>query len=150
MDLSRTEVSFAVESRQCDPIFAVYNILLQEELKENNNRAPKTVSSFVIRDHSNMTRLAGGTAEKRRKMDRNETKISQTILHRSRLRSMQEKRVLAMKKRAQRCERYVSHTSNITSILWHSSQFLIRCIHFTDSSFYYSGFFSKEKSHLVE
>ncbi|CAB4002810.1 hormonally up-regulated neu tumor-associated kinase-like, partial [Paramuricea clavata] len=105
MELSRTEVSLAVESRQCDSIFAVYNILLQEELKQDNNHATKTVSSVVIRDHSNTARLAGGTAEKRRRMNEKETKSSRNTLQKSRLRSMQAKRLWAMKKRTQNSER---------------------------------------------
>lgn len=110
MELSKTEVSFAVEAKQCDPIFAVYNILLQEELKQYDNRSPKTVSSIVIRDHSNTTRLLpGGTAEKRRKMNENYGKCTRNILPKSRLRSMQAKRVWAVKQRGQFCvERYVS------------------------------------------
>ena len=107
MELSRTEVSLAVESRQCDSIFAVYNILLQEELKQDTNHATKTVSSVVIRDHSNTARLAGGTAEKRRRMNEKETKSSRNTLQKSRLRSMQAKRLWAMKKRTQNSERWV-------------------------------------------
>jgi hypothetical protein len=108
MELSRTEVSLAVEAGQCDSIFAVYNILLQEELKQKNNDAQKTVSSLVIRDHSNTTRLTGGTAEKRRKIEKNNTKMSQTILQKSRLQTMQAKRLWAIRKRVQIAERWVT------------------------------------------
>ena len=100
MDLSRNQVSSAVESKQCDSIFAVYNILLQEELKQRNNCAPKTVSSLVIRDHNNTARLTGGSAEKRRRMNENESKWSGNIFQKNRLRNAQEKRHSAVKKRA--------------------------------------------------
>lgn len=107
MELSKTEVSLAVESKQCDSIYAVYHILLQEELRQNKV-ASKTMSSVVIRDHSNTTRLSGGTAEKRRKMSENEEKYSQNILRKNRLRISQAKRHWAMKKRVvQNSQRFV-------------------------------------------
>ena len=105
MELSRNEVSLAVEARQYDPIFAVYNILLQEEMKQKNSDAQKTVSSLVIRDHSSTTRLAGGTAEKKRKIDKNNEKTFQTVLQKSRLQNMHAKRLWAIKKRVQISER---------------------------------------------
>ena len=93
VELSRTEVGFAVEAKQCDAIFAVYNILLQEELKTTRNSAPKAMSAVVIRDHSSITRLAGATAEKRRKVSENAENCSRNVsLQKNRLRSTQAKR----------------------------------------------------------
>lgn len=121
MELPRTQVSFAVESKQCDSIFAVYNIWLQEELKQRNNRAPKTVSSLVIRDHNNTTRLTGGSAEKRRRMNENESKWSGNILQKNRLRNTQAKRHSAVKKRALNSEWWVTVCScqTLPTNLWH-------------------------------
>lgn len=118
MELTRTEVSCAVVSRQCDSIFAVYSILLQEELKQNSNKAAKTISSPVICDHCDTARIvADVTARKRRKMNDSETICSRNILQKNKLRNAQAKRHWAMKKRVQNCERLVNTFQPIWSHL---------------------------------
>lgn len=114
MELSRTQVGFAVELKQCDSIFAVYNILLQEELKQRYNRDSKTASSLVIRDHDNTTQLTGGSAEKRRRMNENESKWSRNILQKNRLRNTQAKRHSAMKTRTLNSEWWVMVDATLT------------------------------------
>ena len=107
MEVSRTDVSLVVDARQCDSVYAVYSILLQEELKQNKHNATKGVSSVVICDHSNATRLANEITGKRRRMNEHGTNFSRNILQKHRIRSTQAKRHRAMKTKVQNYERWV-------------------------------------------